>query len=209
MGQHSTLERATGDKYIDGARPTRERDVRKVHTTKQRNDRSPTKNPTILREEQRHNPLLLFPSEGQWFTRGRGIRSTTKARDKIATLVPLSEENFDLDGAQAEGWVFHYLDTQPFHEGMSRNDQEGLGWPTQWVEPLFIPPLPTAPRKSLLGEGLSYQARTQPLPQPNHQQKSSPKQTHQPPPPFRESQLWKPAPLAHAFRRKKHQAPPL
>jgi len=92
----------------------------------------------------------------------------TKARDKIATLMPLSGENCDLDGAQTEGWVFHYLDTQPFREGMLRNGQEGLGWPTQWVEPIFIPPLLTAPQKYPLTEGLSYQARAQPLPRPNH-----------------------------------------
>ena len=40
-----------------------------------------------------------------------------KARDKIATLMPVGGENCDLDGAQTEGWVFHYLDTQPFREG--------------------------------------------------------------------------------------------
>ena len=49
-----------------------------------------------------------------------------KARDKIATLMPVGVESCDLDGAQTEGWVFHYLDTQPFREGiMSRNDREG------------------------------------------------------------------------------------
>jgi hypothetical protein len=84
-------------------------------------------------------------------------------------------ENCDLDGAQTEGWVFHYLDTQPFREGMSRNGREGLGWPAQWVEPLFIHPILTAPQQSPLTEGLSYQARAQPLPRPNHQRKSSPK----------------------------------
>lgn len=104
------------------------------------------------------------------------IPSTAKARDKIATLVPLGGENCDLDGAQTEGWVFHYLDTQPFRQGMSRNGREGLGWPAQRVEPLFIPPLRTAPPHSLLTEGLRYQARAQPLPRPNHQRKSSPKQ---------------------------------
>lgn len=167
-GQHSTLEKAARDKYIDGARPTRDRDVRK--SAHNETNTSPTKNPTIRREEQRHDPLLLFPSEGQWLTRGRVIRSS--ARDKIATLVPLGGENCDLDGAQAEGWVFHYLDTQPFREGMSRNGREGLGWPAQRDEPLFIPPLTTAPRNSLPGQGLSYQARAQPLPRPNHQRKS-------------------------------------
>ena len=65
-------------------------------------------------------------------------------------------ENCDLDGAQTEGWVFRYLDTQPFREGMSRNDREGLGWPSQRVEPLFIHPILTAPRQSPLTEGLSY-----------------------------------------------------
>ena len=122
---------------------------------------------------------------------------------------PSAGKNCDLDGAQTEGWVFHYLDTQPFREAMSRNGWEGLGWPAQRVEPLFIPPSLTAPRQSPLTEGLSYQARAQPLPRPNHQRKSSPKQTHQPPSPFRENQLWKPAPLAHAFRRTKDRAPPL
>lgn len=76
------------------------------------------KKPTIQREEQRHNPLLLFPLEGEWLTRGRGIPSTAKARDKIATLLPTSWENCDPDGAQTEGGVFHYLDTQPFREGI-------------------------------------------------------------------------------------------
>ena len=59
---------------------------------------------------------------------------------------------------------------------MSRNGREGLGWPAQWVEPLFIPPILTAPTQSPLTKGLSYQACTQPLPRSNHQQKSSPKQ---------------------------------
>ena len=40
--------------------------------------------------------------------------------------MPVGVESCDLDGAQTEGWVFHYLDTQPFREGiMSRNDREG------------------------------------------------------------------------------------
>jgi len=90
--------------------------------------------------------------------------------------MPLDGENCDLDGAQTEGRVFHYLDTQPFREGMSRNGREGLGWPAQQVELLFIPPLLTTPRQSPITKGLSYQARVQSLPQPNHQQKSSPKQ---------------------------------
>ena len=68
-----------------------------------------------------------------------------KARDKIATLMPLGGENCNLDGAQTKGWVFHYLDTQPFHKGMSRNGREGLGWLAQRVELLFIPPLLTTP----------------------------------------------------------------
>jgi hypothetical protein len=52
-----------------------------------------------------------------------------------------------------------------------------LGWPAQRVDPRSssIPHL-TAPRQSRLTEGLSYQARAQPLPRPNHQRKSSPKQ---------------------------------
>ena len=57
-GQHSTLEKAARDKYIDGARPTRDRDVRK--SAHNETNTSPTKNPTVRREEQRHDPLLLF-----------------------------------------------------------------------------------------------------------------------------------------------------
>ena len=72
------------------------------------------KKPTIQREEQRHNPLLLS-LEGQWLTRGWGIPSIAMAQDNIATLMPIGGENCDLDGAQTEGGVFHYLDTQPFH----------------------------------------------------------------------------------------------
>ena len=124
--------------------------------------------------------------------------------------MPLGGENCDLDGAQTEGWVFHYLDTQPFREAMSRNCRGGLGWPAQRVEPLFIPPSLTTPRQSPLTEGLSYQARAQPLPRPNHQRKSSPKQHINRRRLFeRTNQLWKPAPLAHAFPRTKDQAPPL
>jgi len=113
--------------------------------------------------------------------------------------MPLGGENCDLDGAQTKGWVFHYLDTQPFHEGMSRNGREGLGWPAQGVERLFIPPLLTAPRQSPLMEGLSYQMHeTTPLTQPPA--KKLTQVTHQQLLPFRENQLWKPAPLAHAFQ---------
>jgi len=101
------------------------------------------------------------------------------------------------------------MDTQPFCEGMSRNGGEGLGWPAQRVEPLFIHPLLITPRQSPLTEGLSYQVHAQPLPRPNHQQKKLIQATHQPPPPFRENQLWKPAPLAHAFQQTNDQAPPL
>ena len=64
------------------------------------------KKPTIQREEQRHNPLLLFTLEEEWLTRGRGIPSTTKARDKIATLLSTSWENCDPDAAQTEGEFF-------------------------------------------------------------------------------------------------------
>lgn len=106
-GQHSTLERAAGDKYIDGARPLERGTFAKRTTQNKDMTRVPTKNPQIQREEQRHNPLLLFPLEGEWLMRGRGIPSTVKARDKIATLMPLGGENCDLNGAQPEGWVFH------------------------------------------------------------------------------------------------------
>ena len=68
-----------------------------------------------------------------------------KARDKISTLMLVGGENYNLNGDQIEGWVFHYLDTQPFREGMSWIGREGLGWPAQWVESLFIPPILTAP----------------------------------------------------------------
>jgi len=53
--------------------------------------------------------------------RGQLIPSMTKARDNIATLTPIGRENCNLNGAQTEEGFFHYLVTQPFREGISRN----------------------------------------------------------------------------------------
>ena len=88
--------------------------------------------------------------------------------------MPIGWENCDLDGVQTEGGAFHYLDTQPFHEGMSRNGRKGLGWPAQWVELLFIHLILTPPQQFPLMEGLRYLARARPLPQPNHNKKAHP-----------------------------------
>jgi len=123
--------------------------------------------------------------------------------------MPVGGENCDLDGAQTEGWVFHYLDTQPFREATSRNGREGLGWPAQRVKPHFIHPvLDRTPTISPHGRFELPGARaTTPSTQPPA--KKLTQATHQPPPPFRENQLWKPAPLAHAFQRTKDRAPPL
>ena len=84
-----------------------------------------------------------------------------------------------------------------------------LGWPSQRVDPLFIhPTLDRTPTISPHGRFELPGARaTTPSTQPPA--KKLTQATHQPPPPFRENQLWKPAPLAHAFQRTKDRAPPL
>jgi len=126
MGLDSMREKAIGQKYIDGARPLK-RGASVKHTPRNKEITKSHKKPTIQREEQRHNLVLPFSLEGEWFMRGREIPSMVKARDNIATLIPISRKNCALNGAQTKGGVFHYLDTQPFHEGISRNGQEDYG----------------------------------------------------------------------------------
>jgi hypothetical protein len=124
--------------------------------------------------------------------------------------MPVGVESCDLDGAQTEGWVFHYLDTQPSARASCRGTIEReLWWPAHRVDPLFIHPILDRPRQFSPHGRFELQARAQPLPRPNHQRKISPKQHINRHPPFRENQLWKPAPLAHAFQRTKDRAPPL
>jgi len=207
MGWHSILEKATGHKYIDGARPL-ERGMSAKHTPWNKEMTKSHKKPTIQREEQRHKLLLLFPLEDDWLMRGWEIPWMTKVGDKISTLMPIGGESCNLDGDQTEGGVFHYLDTQPFREGMSRNGWEDeVGQINGLNHSSFIPYWPhpnNFPHGRFELPGMrATTPSTQPL------AKKLTQETHQPPPPFRENQLWKPTPLAHAFPLTKDQALPL
>jgi len=57
-GQHSTLEKAARDKYIDGARPTRDRDVRK--SAHNETNTSPTKKPNNPKGGTKTRPTTSF-----------------------------------------------------------------------------------------------------------------------------------------------------
>ena len=69
MGQHSMLEKVVGHKYINGARPLK-RGMSINRTPRNKEMTKSHKKPTIQREEQIHNPLLLFPLQGEWLMRG-------------------------------------------------------------------------------------------------------------------------------------------